>query len=219
MAGIIEYEFNVAITDRGVMAPLAGAAIGPEEVATVRFLVDDTIGSTGSSTYRYYENAIVGGTVQAKDLLWNLGGNGENFVAIWNDELTGGGNVFDGLWLQAPLSGPSLNGLTPTYLGIALFSYRSDQNETFAQSILPQALTLADFNAVAGGSMAFSKNDVFGRFDLAVKTATVTAPSPVPEPSTWLLVLGSFVVLISRSASFTSFGFTCFRRPLLRSPA
>jgi hypothetical protein len=193
-ASVITYTLSATITG-GATAPLQGIGVGLGDHITASFIVDDSISPTGTATYSFFGNSIVGGSVSAGGMQWEIGGAGDNYAVVWNDEAIGFDTIFDGFWLQAPISGPSPNGLAPWYIGFALFSYQQNVNDTFSQSTLPSSLQLANFNSYAGGTIAFGIDPLVGTFSLAVDAVAVTQSASIPEPGTLILVFSSLLLL------------------------
>lgn len=192
-AGVISYNFTAVVNANGILDPLAGTGIAAGTIVTASMRVNDaTLPDSGTITphYAFYDQAVIGGTISAAGMSWTFGGTQDNYAVVWNDEDVGGGQLFDGLWVTAPLNGgPSLNGLAPAYAGFVLFSHAPGSNDALGSLALPTALDLADFTFHQGGNLAFGGPGNWGAASLDITSFSITREAEVPEPGTLALLL------------------------------
>lgn len=184
-AALIEYRFEATINRASGSLPILGNGIEIGDKVSTRFIVKEVPPTTETANYAYFTNTVIAVEVTSNGMNWTTGTGAPNEIPVWDNELAGGGLLFDSFWILAPVAGPALSGLPAWYIGFALFEYGASPSAIVSES-LPTSLTLSDFGGFNGGAFAFGNESAAGVLDLSVDF--VSARYLVSEPSSSALL-------------------------------
>ena len=213
LASEITYIFDFVVSGTWG-SPDAGVDLGDR--GTMTFVVNTAAAPDpgGSSTETKYRGAVVGGGVTIGARAWTFGGagydflgQGANYAMVWNDvPMIDPGEVLDGLFLKAPLTGPPNEyGLPAVFFSAALIARHPPPNDALTSLSLPTSLDLADFNALAEASFGFGMPGSGGSLtDTVSYNLDIEGLRVVPEPATWLCLILALAAAAATSRRRTS---------------
>lgn len=202
-AQAVPLTYNFAGTLSNVPAQLPSLAIG--DTFTGSFTIESTSLSVGSSTVRAMYNTNFAMAVTVKGYSFSSSSTSsdcpqcgavqvlDNFFGT-DQLIVTSGNAASSFFNNAPVTGPSIDGLSPS----VFYLYAQDNSrQAFSSNALPLNLAGSSFLDAKQLTIFFPGDEIPTRYQAGgeVTSLALSTAAPVPEPETYALMLAGLGVV------------------------